>query len=123
MYCLHVVRHYVTMKLNNKLSMLCYFKIYFINRTRQRQSLHIDRTHKIFKHRLNKYKPRTDEKEDEEEYDQDEEYCGSCYGAGDDDGECCNICDDVKRACQRKGGWLFKINAISDIMQQTTISK
>jgi len=29
-----------------------------------------------------------------------EEECGSCYGAG-EDGECCNSCDDVKRAYQR----------------------
>ncbi|KAL7528400.1 hypothetical protein ACHAXR_002429, partial [Thalassiosira sp. AJA248-18] len=31
----------------------------------------------------------------------DEQDCGSCYGAGDDD-ECCNTCDDVKRAYRRK---------------------
>ena len=31
----------------------------------------------------------------------DEQYCGSCYGAG-DEGECCNTCDDVKRAYRRK---------------------
>lgn len=30
------------------------------------------------------------------------EECGSCYGAG-DEGECCNTCDDVKRAYNLKG--------------------
>eukprot|EP00529_Nitzschia_sp_RCC80_P024748 CAMPEP_0113481448 /NCGR_PEP_ID=MMETSP0014_2-20120614/22415_1 /TAXON_ID=2857 /ORGANISM="Nitzschia sp." /LENGTH=454 /DNA_ID=CAMNT_0000374947 /DNA_START=27 /DNA_END=1391 /DNA_ORIENTATION=- /assembly_acc=CAM_ASM_000159 len=29
--------------------------------------------------------------------------CGSCYGAAEDDNECCNTCDDVKRAYSRKG--------------------
>jgi len=40
--------------------------------------------------------------------DQEMNFCGSCYGAG-DAGECCNTCDDVKRAYQRKG-WIFEPN-------------
>lgn len=52
--------------------------------------------------------------DDDEYYDDDhhhDEYydeCGSCYGAGEED-ECCNTCDDVKRAYQRKG-WSFTPN-------------
>uniref|UniRef100_A0A7S0GAV9 Endoplasmic reticulum vesicle transporter C-terminal domain-containing protein n=1 Tax=Proboscia inermis TaxID=420281 RepID=A0A7S0GAV9_9STRA len=32
--------------------------------------------------------------------------CGPCYGAG-EDGECCNTCDDIKRA-YRRAGWQVK---------------
>mmetsp|Transcript_17742 Transcript_17742/g.25041 ORF Transcript_17742/g.25041 Transcript_17742/m.25041 type:complete len:438 (+) Transcript_17742:165-1478(+) len=100
----------------------------------QRQSLHLDADHHVWKHRIskegNKIGGRTKselaatllfEKHIEdlasqdalpflEDYDDalhdDEEYgCGSCYGAG-DEGECCNTCDDVKRAYKRKG-WHF----------------
>ncbi len=107
--------------------------------TGQSQSLHLDRTHRVWKHRLDKTGSLIGKKSrfemgdtvrtvnqleeiggkiglenvnkdgqsaaaaDEEEY---EEECGSCYGAG-EEGECCNTCDDVKRAYQRKG-WLFE---------------
>ena len=37
---------------------------------------------------------------EDEEVD-DEQLCGSCYGAA-DEGECCNTCDDVKPAYRRK---------------------
>lgn len=49
------------------------------------------------------------------ENDADDEVtnCGSCYGAGSED-ECCNTCDDVKRAYQRKG-WTFAPNL--DVVQ------
>eukprot|EP01083_Nonionella_stella_P256292 878607_1 len=97
----------------------------------QPQSMHIDRTHRVFKHRMDKngrfvgkkskfelgntfqaeehigeYAEKIDMEfaKDEDDYYYDNE-CGSCYGAGDQD-ECCNTCDDVKRAYQRKG-WLF----------------
>lgn len=99
--------------------------------TGQAQSLHLDRTHRVFKHRLDKDGKRIgrrsrfemggtmkDESDLEELFMEmnagkdsegggddevrDEEACGSCYGAGEDD-ECCNTCDDVKRAYNRKG--------------------
>ena len=38
--------------------------------------------------------------------DDDPEECGSCYGAG-TDGECCNTCEDVRRAYRTKG-WTFQ---------------
>ena len=49
--------------------------------------------------------------ENEEEAD-DEEECGSCYGAG-DPGECCNTCDDVKRAYRRKSWHIQNLSEIS----------
>ena len=103
--------------------------------TGQSQSLHLDRTHRVWKHRLDKtgnligkksrfemgdtvrtmehleqiggtigLPKHENQQKQQEEYDEEEE-CGSCYGAG-EDGECCNTCDDVKRAYQREG-WLF----------------
>jgi hypothetical protein len=50
--------------------------------------------------------------EQEEEVD-DEEECGSCYGAGEEN-ECCNTCDDVKRAYHRKG---WHIQTLAEISQ------
>lgn len=43
---------------------------------------------------------------DKQHRQQEEEYCGSCYGAG-KDGECCNTCDDVKRAYHLKS-WVLR---------------
>lgn len=113
----------------------------------QRQSLHLDTRHRIWKHRIGKDGRMVGRKSkfemgmtlrDEshvEEYatqrkmgfvkedpnsvrltddnnqnkdDDEREYCGSCYGAGQPD-ECCNTCDDVKRAYQTKG-WNFEPN-------------
>lgn len=37
--------------------------------------------------------------------------CGNCYGAG-DPGECCDTCDEVRLAYDRKG-WLFQSQGIS----------
>mmetsp|Transcript_21768 Transcript_21768/g.32260 ORF Transcript_21768/g.32260 Transcript_21768/m.32260 type:complete len:405 (-) Transcript_21768:106-1320(-) len=102
----------------------------------QQQSMHIDQEHRVWKHRVDKdgkligkkskfelgntlqeekhledfAKERQMEFKDDKEKEDDgyypEESCGSCYGAG-EDGECCNTCDDVKRAYQKKG-WLFQ---------------
>lgn len=108
--------------------------------TGQPQSLHIDKTHRIWKHRLDEngklvgrrsrfemgntlteeshveemVKKKLEEMEDLESYDdevQDEEQCGSCYGAA-DASECCNTCDDVKRAYQRKGWHLDDLSLV-----------
>eukprot|EP00521_Asterionellopsis_glacialis_P008374 CAMPEP_0195283716 /NCGR_PEP_ID=MMETSP0707-20130614/2170_1 /TAXON_ID=33640 /ORGANISM="Asterionellopsis glacialis, Strain CCMP134" /LENGTH=408 /DNA_ID=CAMNT_0040342935 /DNA_START=157 /DNA_END=1383 /DNA_ORIENTATION=+ len=43
-----------------------------------------------------------EEKKENEPSEDSEDYCGSCYGAGSED-ECCNTCDDVKRAYETKG--------------------
>lgn len=105
--------------------------------TGQTQSLHLDHRHHIWKHRLiideetgtKKYIGRRSkleqgstlleeahlEAELEKQYgdllggegeEVVEEECGSCYGAG-EEGECCQTCDDVKRAYNRKG-WSFR---------------
>jgi hypothetical protein len=105
----------------------------------QTQSLHLDRRHHIWKHRVKvdengkiqdigsglKLEQGStllhedhlhehlesllkDSKDDEEE----DEDCGSCYGAG-EESECCNTCDDVKRAYNRKGWHIADMKAIS----------
>ena len=96
----------------------------------QPQSMHINRQHRIWKHRISSngkmigkrskfelgntfqreehlkdYSEKKEMKFHEEDMSQDEEDCGSCYGAGEEN-ECCNTCDDVKRAYVRKG-WQF----------------
>ncbi|CAN6614324.1 ER-derived vesicles protein Erv46p [Trichomonascus vanleenenianus] len=43
--------------------------------------------------------------EEAEEKTRDPNYCGSCYGAK-PEGECCNTCEEVKRA-YREIGWAF----------------
>jgi hypothetical protein len=43
--------------------------------------------------------------------------CGSCYGAG-EEGECCNTCDDVKRAYNRKGWHLQDSASIEQCKNQ-----
>lgn len=48
----------------------------------------------------------------EDEEVNDEEECGSCYGAG-EEGECCNTCDDVKRAYRRKSWHIQDLKEIS----------
>lgn len=110
--------------------------------TGQTQSLHLDRSHHLWKHRMKKDKrtgkmvfigrreklepgsalikegqlmeilkdgAATAEEKEEESSSEDE--CGSCYGAGEDD-ECCNTCEDVKRAYQKKGWQLQSIKTV-----------
>lgn len=94
------------------------------------QSLHLDRVHQVWKHRLDadgkeigersrfelgfsmrdethlrhlittRQQQREEELQEKKEQE-DEVLCGDCYGAG-NEGECCNTCDDVKRAYMRK---------------------
>ena len=125
--------------------------------TGQTQSLHIDREHRVYKHRLNKngeligrkskfeiggtlqseatLRELADEMgfEDDEggivtandgnqttdDSKDDEDECGSCYGAG-DKGECCNTCDDVKRVYQRKG-WHIDLSLVKECKHQAMI--
>ena len=120
----------------------------------QTQSLHLDKKHHVWKHRLkaddnNPYEyhfvgdrrkleqgstllheDHLDEALEElegqmiksdppqdEETDEEEEACGSCYGAG-DEGECCDTCDDVKRAYKRKGWHLANPNEIKQCKEE-----
>jgi hypothetical protein len=114
----------------------------------QTQSLHLDRRHHIWKHRVkvgdsgqvqfigNKRKLEQGstlvhedhlkehiesllEDSKDDEGDEDDENCGSCYGAG-EEGECCSTCDDVKRAYNRKGWTIEDIKAISQCKNENT---
>jgi len=96
----------------------------------QTQSLHLDRRHHIWKHRIKVgsdgsiqfigdehkleqgstllhedhleeiFETMIQQKDDTDV--EEIEDCGSCYGAG-EEGECCDTCDDVKRVYTRKG--------------------
>lgn len=101
--------------------------------TGQSQSLHLDRQHHVWKHRMkfengkhtligqrsklelgstllteqdliDEYKDVIDTTAEKEE--ESKPVCASCYGAG-EEGECCDTCDDVQRAYRRKG-WVLK---------------
>lgn len=113
----------------------------------QRQSLHLDGYHHVWKHRMKKMPngrtrfigDRTElelgstlttddslfevsekviEKLEEREEEEEEEEgakskCGDCYGAG-EEGQCCNTCEEVKKAYKRKG---WSLNDVSKIRQ------
>lgn len=91
----------------------------------QLQSLHLDRTHHIWKDRMKDdiiisetkhelggvigeegLQNRLDELVEEANSD-----CGSCYGAESFEGECCNTCDDVKRVYKEKG-WYISMEGV-----------
>jgi len=93
----------------------------------QTQSLHLDINHRIWKYRLdgegNAIGARIHDKLGntilKENHLEDivgrkmeemkvETECGSCYGAG-EEGECCDTCEDVKRAYERKSWFLSDI--------------
>ena len=105
--------------------------------TGQRQSLHLDKQHHVWKHRISKNGDLIGDRTrielgstllseqdhmriitkmakeiEENQGDEDEEECGSCYGAG-DDGECCNSCDDVKRAYARRQWEMPSVDSIA----------
>jgi hypothetical protein len=115
--------------------------------TGQKQSLHLDRSHHVWKHRMKKDKrsgkmrfignrKRLETgsaltKEDdlmeilkdhvaaeEEEASSEEDECGSCYGAGEED-ECCNTCEDVKRAYKQKGWQLQSIKTVKQCRHES----
>lgn len=103
--------------------------------TGQAQSLHLDREHHVWKHRMKvengvskligtksklelgstlltekdlmEYRGNLEGGEsDRSKANSATPSCGSCYGAG-EEGECCDTCDDVQRAYKRKG-WVIK---------------
>jgi hypothetical protein len=98
--------------------------------TGQAQSLHLDKEHHVWKHRykvvldhmvligskrkleLGSTMLKEEDLEETLEYkiasadgDDDHKACGSCYGAG-EEGECCNACEDIRRAYKRRG-WVL----------------
>ena len=118
--------------------------------TGQSQTMHIDKKHRVWKHRLDKdgrtigrksrfelggtltseeqlgtlakakeqqktggtFQESLEEMRKLDEEVDDEEECGTCYGAG-EAGECCNTCDDVKRAYRRKQWHIDDISTIT----------
>ncbi|KAI8098853.1 endoplasmic reticulum vesicle transporter-domain-containing protein [Halteromyces radiatus] len=50
----------------------------------------------------------------------DENYCGPCYGAA-PDGECCNTCDQVK-AAYAKASWAFNPGQIEQCIKEGIVS-
>lgn len=110
--------------------------------TGQRQSLHLDKRHHVWKHRLDKngnligdrkrvelgstllnedtLRQRALEKGAIDPDDPNaEEECGSCFGAG-EEGECCNTCDDVKRVYARRGWILPNLDGITQCQDQVS---
>jgi hypothetical protein len=121
----------------------------------QSQSLHLDRQHHVWKHRIKMKGERKifigrkerlelgstlkeeqdlvtalDEEgkvggEEVETKDADDGDgaggCGSCYGAG-DEGECCDTCEDVRRAYKRKGWVLRDVSEIKQCQREATAS-
>lgn len=114
----------------------------------QRQSLHLDKVHHVYKHRISKdgrflgrksrlelgssllseqhlldsLHNRTDDDDQVvslEDIHLMEEECGSCYGAGGEDA-CCNTCDDVKREYELEGWILPSLSEIKQCQNQTT---
>lgn len=117
----------------------------------QTQSLHLDRRHHVWKHRIkvgddgniqflgDKHKLEQGStlqeehleelfdsmnKEKGETADDEEkiEDCGSCFGAG-EEGECCDTCDDVKRAYTRKGWHIQNPDEIDQCKKEKKNSK
>lgn len=122
--------------------------------TGQTQSLHLDRRHHIWKHRIKindggtiQFIGRRSKLEQgstllheehlkaeleklvgdgssvsSDEASEDEEACGSCYGAG-EEGECCSTCDDVKRAYNRKGWHLQDLEALTQCKKEGKVTE
>ncbi len=102
-------------------------------------AVQIDAKHEIFKHKLSKMGAKHGEpeqykignndvnndpffkltKEQMEKTKMNIE-CGNCYGAG-YEGQCCNTCDDVKLAYERKG-WRFKPQGIQQCNNEAFIN-
>eukprot|EP00538_Stauroneis_constricta_P008959 CAMPEP_0119552778 /NCGR_PEP_ID=MMETSP1352-20130426/5695_1 /TAXON_ID=265584 /ORGANISM="Stauroneis constricta, Strain CCMP1120" /LENGTH=379 /DNA_ID=CAMNT_0007599073 /DNA_START=68 /DNA_END=1207 /DNA_ORIENTATION=+ len=52
------------------------------------------------------------------EEEPEEELCGSCYGAAGSDDECCDTCEDVKRAYKRKGWHITDLSTIEQCQNE-----
>jgi hypothetical protein len=120
--------------------------------TGQTQSLHLDLKHHVWKHRIKvngngkiefvgkrskleqgstllheehlkaELEKLVKDKEDEAASSEEEDGCGSCYGAG-EEGECCNTCDDVKRAYNRKGWHLQDAKMVSQCLNDNEVKE
>lgn len=123
--------------------------------TGQSQSLHLDKRHHIWKHRIKQHEKtgaiqfigrrqkleqgstlleeghlraeignllNTLDEAKSEDSEEEEEECGSCYGAG-DEGECCQTCDDVKRAYNRRGWHLTDLDSVTQCKREKKITE
>mmetsp|Transcript_23501 Transcript_23501/g.55333 ORF Transcript_23501/g.55333 Transcript_23501/m.55333 type:complete len:412 (+) Transcript_23501:112-1347(+) len=125
----------------------------------QTQSLHLDRRHHVWKHRIKvgdsgdvqyvgkrrkleqgssllheehldelietmseKHDLSKEAEDDDDDYGDDDSYCGSCYGAGEED-ECCNTCDDVKRAYKRKSWHISNPDEIDQCKREKKVEE
>lgn len=55
--------------------------------------------------------------------DHNEAYCGSCYGAEASDDHCCNSCEEVREAYQKKGWGLSNPDLIDQCAREGYVSK
>ncbi|KAK9154462.1 hypothetical protein Sjap_001942 [Stephania japonica] len=55
--------------------------------------------------------------------DHNETYCGSCFGAEASDDDCCNSCEEVREAYQKKGWSLTNLDLIDQCKREGFIQK
>lgn len=55
------------------------------------------------------------------EVPKNETFCGSCYGAEEDDHECCNNCEEVREAYKRRGWAFTNVEAIEQCRREDLI--
>ncbi|KAL5994883.1 hypothetical protein ACLOJK_024940 [Asimina triloba] len=55
--------------------------------------------------------------------EQNEKYCGSCYGAEVSDDECCNSCEEVREAYRKKGWGLTNPDLIDQCKREGFVQK
>ncbi|XAR49448.1 hypothetical protein NMG60_11032663 [Bertholletia excelsa] len=55
--------------------------------------------------------------------ERNEKYCGSCYGAEMSDDDCCNSCEEVREAYQRKGWGLTNPDMIDQCKREGFVQK
>lgn len=113
------------------------------------QSLHLDRSHQIYKHRIkyldeqrkrftlvgqktqielgstllssNELERELESVEEVEEEEEEIIECGDCYGAG-EEGECCNTCEDVKKAYRRMGWYLKDLSSVKQCHKEAKLA-
>jgi hypothetical protein len=117
----------------------------------QKQSLHLDTDHHVWKHRItllpNGHRQLLGEQsklelgstlltekdlevkaeelqnaKDNSESRTEMTPCGDCYGAG-EEGECCKSCEDVKRAYKRRGWSLRDTSGVSQCRRESGIAE
>jgi len=63
-----------------------------------------------------------DDVDSQDSADSEDDACGSCYGAG-EEGECCDTCEDVRRAYRRRGWVLQNLEEIKQCKHELKDSK